>query len=132
MQPVAAVDKGRLRRWIADLDNRRFAVRQTATRQLEKQGELAESVLRQALEAKPTTEARRRLERLLDRVDSQRRFPSGEHLRLLRALAVLENIGTKQARSVLEKLAKGAPEARLTQEAKAALKRMARRIHAKP
>jgi hypothetical protein len=40
---------------------------------------------------------------------------------------VLEAIGTPEARKVLQTLAKGAAEARLTREAKAALARLARR-----
>ena len=49
-----------------------------------------------------------------------------ETLRALRAVAVLEDVGTPPARKVLETLAKGSVEARLTQEAKAALARLAR------
>jgi hypothetical protein len=45
----------------------------------------------------------------------------------LRQLEVLENIGTPEARGVLQTLAGGAPEAELTQAAKAALGRLARR-----
>ena len=45
----------------------------------------------------------------------------------LRAVEVLERIGTPEARQVLAKLADGAPEARLTQEAKASLQRLAKR-----
>jgi hypothetical protein len=44
----------------------------------------------------------------------------------LRAIEILERIGTPEARKGLEDLAKGIPEARQTQEAKAALIRLAR------
>ncbi len=53
-----------------------------------------------------------------------------EILRELRALEVLEQAGTDQARQVLEALAKGAPEAHLTQGAKAALERLAKQVSA--
>jgi hypothetical protein len=57
--------------------------------------------------------------------------PPAEQLRLLRALAVLKEVGTADARRPLESLADGESEARLTQEARAALKRLAGR-DAKP
>ncbi len=52
---------------------------------------------------------------------------SPEQLQMLRVMEVLEHIGTAEARQVLAGLAKGAPEARLTQEAKASLERLAKR-----
>jgi hypothetical protein len=48
-------------------------------------------------------------------------------LRGLRAVAVLEHIGTPEAKQLLVNLSEGAPEARLTREAKAALGRLVRR-----
>jgi hypothetical protein len=53
--------------------------------------------------------------------------PHSEFLRRLRAVAVLEHIGTPEARQVLENLAGGEPEARLTREAKASVARLSRR-----
>lgn len=50
-------------------------------------------------------------------------------LRTLRVVQVLEAIGTPEARRVLERLANGAPEAPLTQEAETALDRLARGRH---
>jgi maltooligosyltrehalose synthase len=45
--------------------------------------------------------------------------------RLLWAVRILEYLGTSAAEQQLQKLARGVPEARLTQEAKAALERLA-------
>jgi hypothetical protein len=45
-------------------------------------------------------------------------------LQAVRAVAVLEDIGTQSTRRLLEELAKGAPEARQTREAKASLRRL--------
>ena len=50
--------------------------------------------------------------------------PTPERLRIQRAVMVLEQIGTPEARQLLEKLSKGAEGALLTEEARAALKRL--------
>ena len=87
--------------------------------------EAAELALRKVLAASPTLETRRRAERLLGRLDPW--APPPDRLRVSRAVEALEYIGTREARQLLRTLAHGAPEARLTQEAEAALKRLARR-----
>jgi hypothetical protein len=46
------------------------------------------------------------------------------HLRAWRAVVVLEQINTPEARQLLEVLSRGAAEARLTREAGAALRRL--------
>jgi hypothetical protein len=60
-----------------------------------------------------------RIEEILERTTE----PSPERLRSWRATKVLEQIASPEARRVLQSLAAGAPEARMTREAKAALKR---------
>ena len=70
-------------------------------------------------------EKRWRIESLLEKQRGPVRQP--EILRALRAVVVLEEIATPEARKVLQKLASGAPDARLTQEAKASLERLAKR-----
>ncbi|MFO0842599.1 MAG: hypothetical protein U0797_09420 [Gemmataceae bacterium] len=67
----------------------------------------------------PSLEARKRLERLLAAVDADVHTPSPERIRALRAVELLERIGTPAARRALAELAGGAPGARLTREAKA-------------
>jgi hypothetical protein len=113
-----------------DLDTNQFAVRESAKQELEKLGEIAAPACRKALEQKPSVEARRRLEALLEKQSREWQNPSSERLRTLRAVEVLEHIGTPEARQVLETLAKGAPEARLTQEAAESLQRLSRRLSA--
>jgi hypothetical protein len=49
---------------------------------------------------------------------------SGKTLRRLRAIAVLEKIGTPEARRLLEQMATGLDGARETRDAKAALRRL--------
>jgi hypothetical protein len=91
-------------------------------RELEELGELAEAALRKMLAGKPSLEARRRAEELLEKLRGP--LPAGERLRSLRAVEVLEHAGTESARELLTRLASGAPEARLTREAKGALQRL--------
>jgi WD40 repeat protein len=122
--PVAPAD-GRLTKLIEDLDADRYAVREDASRELRRLAERAEPLLRQKLRERPPLEFRRRAEEVLRELDWP--VTSPERLQAGRALQVLEQIGTAEARQVLEALAKGWPEARLTQDAKAALRRLAGR-----
>jgi hypothetical protein len=124
LQPVPRVDTRRLTRLIADLDDARFAVRKTATRELERLGEMAEPALRKALAERPSPEARCRMEQLLKVYKRERLQPLPEHRRVARAVEVLESIGSSAARRLLESLAGGASEAPLTRDARGALKRL--------
>jgi WD40 repeat protein len=119
LAPAAAPPAARVEKWIGDLDSPRFAVRDRAARELEALGELAEPALRQALQKKPSAEAAKRMNDLLNRLEEAE--PSPEQRRALRAVEVLEGIGTPAARKVLETLAKGAPAARMTKETLAPL-----------
>jgi hypothetical protein len=96
--------------------------RERATAELQQLGEQAEPALRKALAAKPSLEVTRRLQALLDRVERQ--TLTAAQLHALRAVEVLEHVGTAEARTVLRSLAAGAPAARLTREAKASLQRL--------
>src|SRR5262249_42879313 len=108
LRPIAGPDPKLLARLIADLDAGRFAVREQATRELEKLGALARPALRQALDGQPSGEVRRRVERLLERLESSPL--SGEELRVVRAIEVLERIGTTDARGLLERMAREGPD----------------------
>ncbi len=114
-----------LRSLLDDLDSDQFAVREAAEQKLRELGERAGSALRESLRAKPSLEKRRRIEALLNRLEGSGPF-SGEPLRQMRAVQVLEKIGSAEARTVLEGLTRGVDSARLTREAKAALGRMRR------
>jgi RNA polymerase sigma factor (sigma-70 family) len=117
-------DPRRIAQLIADLDSGKYPVRQQATRELEKLGERAESALRKFLDGKATAEARRRAEQLLAKMDGLVQSP--EVLRGLRAVEVLEQIGTAEARRQLERLAREAPGTRMKKEAKTAAQRLAK------
>jgi RNA polymerase sigma factor (sigma-70 family) len=125
LTPARAPDPERLRRLIADLDSEQFAVRKAASEELRHLDLLAEPALRKALDGKPSLESRRRIEALLAVYQGPAR--SDETRRIVRAIAVLELINSEGARRLLTKLSAGAPEARLTREARAALDRLARR-----
>jgi WD domain, G-beta repeat len=73
----------------------------------------------------PPLEMRRRLEQLLNRQEPP--FTAVNHLRPLRALEVLEQMGTPEAIHHLQALAAGAVDARLSREARETLGRLERR-----
>ncbi len=122
LKPVQPADAARITQLIKDLDNDDFALREKASGELEHMGTPAEPALRKALDGNPSAEVRMRINRLLERFNGKVMSP--DLLRQERALEVLEHIGGVEARAILEDLAKGAPEAGLTLEAKAALKRL--------
>jgi RNA polymerase sigma factor (sigma-70 family) len=126
LRPVESADEKRLAKLIADLDSDEFAVREKAATELGKLGETAAAACRKALAGQPSAEVRRVLGRLLDEWTRQEYSPTLEQLRALRALEVLEMAGTGEARDVLATLAKGAAGAYVTEQAKAALARLAR------
>jgi hypothetical protein len=128
--PAAPTDLQLLARLIADLGGASFDAREKATTELEKLGELALPKLRQAMAESPSAEVRQRAEKLFEKLRGL--VPAGEALRGLRAVQTLEYIATPEAKQQLESLAKGAPEARLTQEAKASLERLNRQAAAAP
>jgi hypothetical protein len=110
---------------IADLDDDDYTVRSQATNALEEIGALAEPSLRKVLRGTPTIEVKRRAEKLIAIVADP--VPPAKQLRQLRALVVLEEIGIPEARRIVESLAKGNPDVRLTWEARMALERLGKR-----
>jgi hypothetical protein len=129
LRPVAEGPAKKLRLLLADLDSPEFQRRRDAAKQLTALGERAGPALRAALKAGPSLEQRRQIVQILEALQA---VPSGEALRHLRAVEVLELIGTDEVREMLGTLARGIPEARLTREAKASLQRLARRPIPKP
>jgi hypothetical protein len=114
-------------RLIVDLDADNFRVREKARLELAKLGEVCETALRQALAKRPSVEMRRSLQDLLSKLEAVRKEPSGDVLRAVRAVEVLEQVGTPDARHVLEAWSRGDPGVHLTREAQAALGRLARK-----
>jgi WD40 repeat protein len=108
--------------WITDLDDKRFGTRRLAMQSLEAAGKDVEAALRKALTTRPSLELRRNVEHLLDLLSAK--TPTPEMFRPLRALEVLERIGTPEARKLLKTLAGGTPGAWLTEEARTVLHRL--------
>jgi WD40 repeat protein len=123
LRAAAPVDEKVVRRLIADLESNDFATRERATEQLRDLDDLAESIFRQVMAGKPPAETRRRLGQLVAELEGSVGFP--EAVRTVRAVELLERCGTSAARQLLQALAAGAPAARMTREAKAALQRLA-------
>jgi WD40 repeat protein len=121
LRPVPAIEQTRVEKLIAQLDDAQYKVRQKAMRELLDVVDQIAPALDKALAAGPTLEARRRLEDLYNQAAS--RLLQGERLRAYRAVEVLEQIGIAEARHVLQTLATGAPGARVTASARAALAR---------
>jgi WD40 repeat protein len=122
LKPAEVPPPEKVERLIADLDSGEFPVRDRAMKELRRIGEPAAPALRKAQEGKPSPEVARATQQLLTELDGPVTDP--EQLRQVRAAEVLERIGTKAAREVLEGLAQGAPDAKLTKEARASLDRM--------
>lgn len=121
---TAGNELARIDKLIADLDSDKFAVRQQASDELEKLGELAVPALEKVLATKPSLDLRQRVDNLLAKVTTFQ-VPA-DVLHGMRAIEVLERVGTPEAKQVVEGLTKGAPGARLTQDAEAAMKRFAK------
>lgn len=121
LKPVRELPPRQVKKLLASLDSEQFLVRQDATAELEREGERVIAALRKAIEGRTSPEVRNRLEMLL-----QEKPLSAETLRQIRAVEILEYIGTPEARKLLEELAGGTDGARVTRQAKAALQRLAR------
>jgi WD40 repeat protein len=122
LKPVPPADEERLTQLLTDLDGERFPARQRAARGLEDLGDLAAPGLERFLAGRPTPEGRRRAERLLASLAGPATRP--DQVQALRAIELLERLGSAEARAVLRRLAQGAPHDRLTREAGGALRRL--------
>jgi dipeptidyl aminopeptidase/acylaminoacyl peptidase len=121
LRPVEPVDPKRIAKLIEDLDNDAFQARERASQELEQIADIARPSLQKAHAEPKSAEMRKRTETLLKFTLS-----SPEQLRRLRAVEVLGASANPAAKQLLQELAKGAPGARLTEQARAALARLDR------
>jgi hypothetical protein len=122
LRPDPDVEDRQLARWIADLGDNAFQVREEATRRLRDVGLIAEVAMRKALDGQEDAERRRRLRILLTALEDAE--PDLELLRHRRAMAALEMIGTPAAEEVLRELARGHEQGPRARVARAALVRL--------
>jgi RNA polymerase sigma factor (sigma-70 family) len=122
LRPALPVDAAQVATLIDNLGSDEFEVRQQAQSKLEALGEQLAPYLPKVMSSTKSLETRRRLEALEQLWTSPRL--SGERLRTVRAIEVLERIANPEAREVLARLAEGAPTALITIEAQAALRRL--------
>ena len=123
LKPAASTnDDALLDQLVTDLGNEKFAVREAAFRRLDELGERAVVGLRARLANISDAEPRARVMRLLAKHDPT--TPTAEVIREARALEILEQINTPEARALLKDLSAGTPSARRTQAAAEALRRM--------
>jgi RNA polymerase sigma factor (sigma-70 family) len=127
LKPAATPDPERVAKLLDDLNSNRFDVRQKATRELEAFGDVVGPELARRLDSDLPLEVRQRLESLRKRIAQA---PTrGSLVGELRVIELLELLATPQSRGVLEGVARGAPGARLTAEARASLQRLASPSH---
>jgi len=122
---VFLVDPEHIHKLLRDLNDNKFAVRERAHGELAKYGRWIEGVLDVARKNPPSEEVRRRVEKLLARLQ----VPGSlsliqERLRARRLMEVLEQSDVPAARELLQKLASQAAEADLRAEAQASLARL--------
>jgi WD40 repeat protein len=121
LPPAAGPTPEELARLIDRLNADQFAAREAATRALADLGPLAVPALKAAHSGKLSAEAGERVTKLLGR-KADELIPAG--LRAVRAVQVLERIGTPEAKALLGEWAAGADGAVLTEEARWAVRRL--------
>lgn len=123
LQPAPILDPAKIRQCILDQDSPTFAVRQASAKELEKADAQARLAIQKAIKEHTSLESRRRLEQIETALD----IPNPDVLAAVRAIVVLEKVGSPEAVAILNALAKGAPTARPTEQARAALGRLLKR-----
>jgi RNA polymerase sigma factor (sigma-70 family) len=122
VQPVPKVTEADLDRLFRQLDADRFKDREKASRELARLGAGAVARVKARLKKGVSEEVKKRVKPFLDRYDRPGLSP--DELRSLRAVEVLEAIGTPEAREALGEWARGSKTARLTRDAADALARL--------
>jgi WD40 repeat protein len=127
LQPTLPPDSRHLSDLVSNLNSASFAARERATARLASAGPPAVAFLRRVQAEVRSPEVRHRIAHILAKIEDGTSSP--EELRMVRAIEVLEQIGTEGAKRVLAKLATGASTAPVTCEASDSLLRVTKRSH---
>ncbi len=125
LRPDAEPQAPRVRELIRQLGAPSYATRRQASDSLASMGSGISGLLRKALQDAPNEEARTRLANILSDLNSPSPA-SQDGLRRMRAIHVLERIGSAEARAHLGCLAEGNPSGPVTVQARYALARLSR------
>jgi WD40 repeat protein len=117
-----AISADKVAKVIADLDSDDFPVRQVAVKELEAFGGEVIPALRTVAEKSSNPEARKLAAEVIARHEAA--SLKSDDLRFFRAVELLENIGTPDARALLAKWAGGPAGHRMSNEAIAAISRL--------
>jgi WD40 repeat protein len=121
--PASPPKSPSIKRLLTDLDSESYEVRDKAEEWLRRMGAKAEPALRAALEAKPSAEVVKRVEGLLERLQEKPQLLPSLAVQQLRAVRVLEQVATPEAKAVLEQMAENSEDPALRAEADAAFRR---------
>ena len=124
LRPTAEIPRERVERVMVDLNDDSFAVRERAEADILGMDLQAKQALLSALQDSQPLEVEGRIGDILRSLRGPPQHFPCERVREVRAVAVLEKIGDPAACEVLGLLSSGAPSARQTREAKAALERL--------
>jgi dipeptidyl aminopeptidase/acylaminoacyl peptidase len=122
--PARKAEQADLEQWIAALDDPAAVRRDQAMKHLQRAAHAYAPLLQARLEQDGPGERRNRLTFVLGQAKDEA-LPVAL-IKSLRVVALLEQMATPEARELLRALAGGAPRARLTVEARAALERTAK------
>jgi hypothetical protein len=120
---VPVVDTQHIGKLVKELDAERFATREKATKDLLAAGEVAIVALQRLLEKGPSAEAANRATLILKKRSAPLLTP--EHLRVLEAIELLEQVRTVKAIGLLQEIERDALVADIRLSARQALQRLA-------
>lgn len=121
VKPAEKVSGTQIAMLIGGLRSANPDVQEKARGDMLKLGSRAELNVKQAMMSQAPGEIKQRMQDVLDQL--RKSSSSGETLRELRVVSILIRINSLEARQFLQKLAGGAPDASLTKEAQAAVKK---------